>query len=225
MKETKCDISGFDKMMQSFAVFSFLFQFVGLVYFSFIASKRSKRKQLVLPKSLTFRVYGPISGGQFISMSLWAYGIPTFLSYALKGVENISGDCMAYIEVKIYVPETRYQQADLLMRQWINAGYNSIVLLSPPVENNLKYAYNTPMNPIGIPYKPIMLVEKLMMIIFAQQLDSLPNSHKNVLKRKKQAISQPKIKTEIKKISRKTKKTNKINPTTKPRNKSAKLFD
>jgi len=225
MKETKCEVGTFDKMMQSFAVFSFLFQFVGLVYFSFIASKRSKRKQLVLPKSLTFRVYGPISGGQFISMSLWAYGIPTFLSYALKGVENISGDCMAYIEVKIYVPETRYQQADLLMRQWINAGYNSIVLITPPVENNLKYAYNTPMRPIGIPYKPIMPIELVTMAIFSHQLESLPDSHKNVLKRKTVKNVKPvPIRKEIK-HNKPTRKASKPKSNNKPRNKSAKLFD
>lgn len=232
MSECNCKLSKKDELMQSLTPFVFIFQFLGLLYYTIVASKRSKRKNIVLPKAITFRIYqSGISGGQFLSISLWAYGIPTFLSYALKGVEEIGGQCEEYIEIKIYVPETRHQQADLLMRQWINHSYQGIVILTPPVDRNMLYSMNMPMVPHGIPYKPIMLSEKFMIFLFQSQLNSLPNSHKVVVrnkttktKQRKGTTTTPKTK-QIKKIN--TKRYTKQNKTIpkKTRNNSAKLFD
>ena len=210
-----------------------------LIVVSIRASRHAKRFKLVFPKNITFRVYqSGISGGQILSTAFWSYGIPTLLQYALKGVDEVGPDCHEYIEVAVLVPESRHFQADLILRQHITHGFNGVVVMSKPAtrggHSTLEYQNSTPMKPWGVSYKPVMFSERLMIFIFQSQLTSLPTSHVNNEKNRREVVktiskkihSSPKVvakQTVTLKTRRRPKP--KPSPKPKPRSKSAKLFD
>lgn len=248
-EDCKCKLSKKEQFMQAFTGFAHLMSFPAQLYFTYICSKRAskhaKKFKLVTPKHLTFRIYqSEISGGAFCSVSLWAYSIPTLFLSAVKGVEEIGQKCYEYIEINLVVPSSRHWQADLLMRQHIHHSYPGIIIITPPPvrdgHSTLEYADHQPMFPHGIPYKPVMFTEKMMIWIFQGQLNDLPNSHKTIskqggLKRKKQqtVVLQNVDRTQnvdrkpnpVRKTSRPTTRKKAATTTKRSQQKNAKLFD
>lgn len=240
-EECKCKLKKTDSIMQAFTGFAHLMSFPAQLYFTYVCSKRAskhaKKFKLVTPKHLTFRIYqSGISGGAFCSVSLWAYGIPTLLLSAFKGVEEVGQECHEYIEINLVVPSSRYWQADLLMRQHIHHSYPGIVIMTPPPvrdgHSTLEYAYHEPMEPRGIPYKPIMLVERVLIWVFQDQMNDLPGSHKQIAKAggtKRQTVVKPNTVQQVSKspVKRSAKKPTKrvTKPEPKRKSNNAKLFD
>jgi len=172
--EKECKLSGFENLTQAFIHFASIVQYLILPFFIYECSKRSKKK-LVLPRFITFRIYSSeIIGKQIISNCLWQYGIPTHDIYTIVDIEKQNNDCVKFIEIKLAIPSTRHFQADLLLRQWFNSEFIGCVVISKPVTQNnittLKYAQNRPMQPKGIPFKPVMLYDKILSLLFSNQI-------------------------------------------------------
>lgn len=232
-QKDKCACEGFWwKLNNGLLYFSSILGYFGVIKFVWIMSRRSKKHTFVGASPIIIRLYGGgVSTAQVLSKSLWAYGIHTFLIYCIfehqKPVDN-NGECIPYIETKFYVPSSRAWEADMSIRQWVNHEFHHLEIVTPEKYHpkygypSSKYADSQPRIPKGIPFKPISLIDRILITLFSNQFNGNPDSHieakkkngKTTLKRKPKQTNSKK-KTVQKKTQQKRKPSTKRKPSSK----------